>query len=363
MIDIREDNVLFLLGAGASYEADIPISFQMVNEVEELVLNSWKEYRELYYYIKSCINYSQGIIGNFDNYFNIETLLIVIGELQKRERNPVYPFIGTWNNRLVELAGPRFEVLHEFKQKIVEKLNDWVLPVDYSKAEYYSGFSKFQDEIGTVIRVFTLNYDLCFEQIVGRDSEIMDGFTFPDNIWNYTNFVDVKEDYCLYKLHGSIDWVPLDHTIQKIAHPGSSSKPELIFGVEAKLRSKDPYLFYIGDFRKYMFTPDCKLLITIGYSFSDAHINDIISQAIRQSSTQNILIVSPLSVDTDEKIKTEIKRKQSQILKLLGLDDFFIGRIKIFNGGAKDFLLDNLSSALVYENMSFEDDENLFEGE
>ena len=38
-MDVTGDNILFLLGAGASFEAEIPISFQMVQEIEKLIEN------------------------------------------------------------------------------------------------------------------------------------------------------------------------------------------------------------------------------------------------------------------------------------------------------------------------------------
>jgi hypothetical protein len=34
--------------------------------------------------------------------------MIVIRELEKRDRNIMYPFIGTWNSRLVDLGGTKF---------------------------------------------------------------------------------------------------------------------------------------------------------------------------------------------------------------------------------------------------------------
>lgn len=359
MIEIRQDNVVFLLGAGASYEAQIPISFQMVNEVEDLIQSDWKEYRELYFYLKSCINYSQGIIGNFDDQFNIETLLIVIGELQKRERNIVYPFIGTWNNRLLELAGPRFEILSSFRDMIVGKLNDWVLLMDYGSAEYYAGFSRFRADVGHLIHVFTLNYDLCFEQVVSRDSTIMDGFDRNTNTWSYINFVDIQDDFCLYKLHGSIDWVPSGHEVKKTAHPGNGDKPELIFGVEAKLRSRDPYLFYISQFRQFLFSTDCKVLITIGYSFSDRHINDIIAQALRHNQHRKIMTISPIK-DTENR-EQRIRSKKLEILDKLDLPGSMIEQVEIHPTGAKEFLKSGLTIERLSEVIEFGDDEIPFD--
>lgn len=348
-MEIKEDSILFLLGAGCSYEAGIPISFQMINEVESLISkedSDWYEYKDLYNYLKSSIIYSEGIFGNFGGTFNIEKLLIVISEIEKRDRNIVYPFIGSWNLRLIDLAGDQFQNLSDFKKLIVTKLNDWILPTNYNKAEYYYGFTKFQKEVGKPLKVFSLNYDLCFERVAGKESTIADGFDKTNLEWHYSNFDKPEEQYHLFKLHGSIDWYLKREEGDKLFkrdHP--SANPELIFGVEAKLRSKDPYLFYIYQFRRYMFEQECKLLITIGYSFSDGHINDIIVQSLRQDKERKILVVSPFSKDDDTaeiRDKKEKNKRESikMSLKLKGEED---KQLLFFNNGAKGFLSDDLN--------------------
>jgi len=318
----------------------------MVKEVEELIIENenWIKYQELYYYLKSSIQYAEGIIGNFNNQFNIEQLLIIISELEKKERNLMYPFIGTWNHRLIELAGNKFENLIEFKKLIVAQLNNWILPDTYDP-EYYSGFSRFQSEVGSLIRVFTLNYDLCFEEEVSKNSTIADGFD-GSNLWSHSNFENVEDNFCLYKLHGSINWKPMNSTIEKIKHAGGNKKPELIFGVEAKLQSKDPYLFYIYQFRRFMIEPEIpsKLLVIIGYSFSDKHINDIILQALKLDPNKKVLIISPFSNATDKAdIEEDRNKKKENVRALLLLSENEVNQLEFLNMGAKEFLNKSLS--------------------
>lgn len=363
---IKEDSVLFLLGAGCSYEASIPISFQMVNEVESLILeedSEWHKFKDLYNYLKSSINYSEGIFGNFSGSFNIEKLLIVISEIEKRDRNIVYPFIGSWNLRLIDLAGYQFRNLSDFKNLIVSKLNDWILPTNYNDADYYYGFTKFQQEVGNPLKVFSLNYDLCFEKVVGKESSIADGFDKVNLDWHYSNFDLTEAQYHLFKLHGSIDWY-IKHEeggqLYKREHP--TSNPELIFGVEAKLQSKDPYLFYIYQFRRYMFEQECKLLITIGYSFSDGHINDIIVQSLRQDKERKLLIVSPLSKDgySEEEIQQKRTEKRTEIKELLKLKNGEENQLIPFDAGAKKFLSNHLNIESIKEYVVDNSEDNPF---
>lgn len=54
---MREGELIILLGAGASVDAGIPASGQMITRVEEL-LNSdkeWADYRQLYQFIKASL--------------------------------------------------------------------------------------------------------------------------------------------------------------------------------------------------------------------------------------------------------------------------------------------------------------------
>ena len=178
----------------------------MVTRVQEKLLNesTWKPYTDLYFYLKSSINYSDGIFGIFDNTFNIEKLLIVMGQIEQRDKNIIYPFIGSWNIRLPEVAGKNFERITEFKQLINKELYEWVTPKDLvAKAKYYDGFKRLSNEVGITLRVFSLNYDQCFEKVIGEDN-VEQGFDPKTFEWQQSNFEgDESKLFKLYKLHGS----------------------------------------------------------------------------------------------------------------------------------------------------------------
>ncbi|GAB2469689.1 hypothetical protein GCM10011375_40310 [Hymenobacter qilianensis] len=294
-MSIERDNVLFLLGAGCSRDAGIPVSAEMVNNVHRLVNEdtAWKPYKDLYYYLRSSIQFADGIFGNFQASFNIEKLIIVMSEIEKKERNLIYPFIGAWDNRLLDLAGPEFSHLTEFKRLITNELvSDWVKPSLYKDAAYYGGFKDLMfgnNGIGINIKVFSLNYDLCFEKVVGKDN-IELGFDENTREWSYNSFTRGDEkNFTLYKLHGSLDWYtdPKTHKLMQAEDP--SRDPVLIFGTSNKLRAIDPYLFYIYEFRRLCFLTDLRLIVCIGYSFADDHINDIIAQALKSNAQACVL--------------------------------------------------------------------------
>lgn len=322
-MEIKGEHLLFLLGAGASVEAGIPISNQMVNKIEELIENhdDWRPFRDLYFYLKSSINYSDGILGKFNETFNVERLLIVITEIEKRESNIMYPFIGTWNIRLLDLAGNNFDNIKKFHKLIRKQLNEWVGLRSYDDANYFQSFSSLSTAVANLMKVFTLNYDMCFENIVGKDKVIELGFTKETNEWHQSNFDDNNEGkhYHLYKLHGSIDWYIAKeklHKSQKI-----ESNPELIFGIQHKMTSVDPYFYYSSILRSSCLN-DAKIILIIGYSYADEYVNVILSQALNSRSELRILNVAPLCGKDDGAQKEFICRRLNLKIKeqLINID-------------------------------------------
>ena len=341
-MEIKGEHILFLLGAGASVEAGIPISNQMVKRIEELIIshNDWKPYKDLYYYLKSSINYSDGILGKFEMPFNVERLLIVISEIEKRESNIMYPFIGTWNIRLLDLGGNNFENIKKFHKLIRKQLNEWVGLRSYDDANYYQSFTSLSSDVANLIKVFTLNYDMCFENIVGKDKTIELGFTKETNEWHQSNFENIEgKHYNLYKLHGSIDWYISEEKLYKSQK--IESEPELIFGIQHKMTSVDPYFYYSSVLRNSCFN-EVKIITVIGYSYADEYVNVILSQALNSRSELRIINVAPLF---DKNAQNEI--------------DFICQRLNLKNkkqlinidSTSKDFLTNTMNKEFFEKNI------------
>ena len=333
-MEIKGEQLLFLFGAGASVDAGIPISNQMVSDIEDLIINhnDWKSYKDLYYYLKSSINYSDGILGKFNEPFNVERLLIVISEIEKRESNIMYPFIGTWNIRLLDLAGNNFENIKKFHKLIRKQLNEWVGLRTYDAANYYQSFVSLSAEIGNLMKVFTLNYDLCFENVVGKDKNIELGFTKETNEWHQSNFENTEgKKYNLYKLHGSVDWYLSKDKLYKSQKIESS--PELIFGIQHKMTSVDPYFYYSSILRNSCID-EAKIIVVIGYSYADDYVNIILSQALNLSKELRIINVAPLLG------KDEISEKD-YIYKKLNLK--YEKQLIYIDSSAKEFMMNTMN--------------------
>lgn len=332
---LKADSIIFLIGAGCSVDANIKTSGQMVNEIENLIKidDVWKEYRALYYYVKSAILYADGIQEKFDNNINIERLVGVLRDLKKKERNAIYPFIGSWNEKLIELGGVGFSNIVKLDKLLSEKIVDFVT-LDRnttSRVAYYKKFYEFQKSIQFAIRVFSLNYDQCFEKAKPDGYELECGFG-EDNEWlsdRYTNPDQVVAGIFLYKLHGSIDWVRDSETgiLKRFDSPQKNA--ELIFGTEAKLQSVDPFLFNVYELRNYSL--QCKMIVVIGYSFNDAHINGLLGQALMAAADRKLIVVDTRDIVAED------------IIKKLSLDAKFEAKIVYEKTTASDFLNNKLT--------------------
>ena len=287
---------MILIGAGCSYDAGMPISKTMVDELEKLLQSedTWKEYSMFYHLVKSAILYSDGIQGKTYNNFDIERLVNVLAELEKRENNPIYPFVGGWIPRLLETAGYDFQdTCKKFRHLILQQLKQWVNLPDTKKANYYTKFFNFQTDYNFALRIFSLNYDLCLEKNTPTGKILERGFDKKERLWSWKPF-EIEPDepnILLYKLHGSIDWERQEDKLQLKELDTTAEKPDLIFGTDYKMQYIDPYLFYFYQFRKYSL--ESKVIVTIGYSFRDEHINGILTQSLRTDKDRKIVIVSP----------------------------------------------------------------------
>ena len=251
-MSIGDKSVIFLIGAGCSCDAGIPMSSTMIEELEEKLSSSsdWEGFRDLFDYVKHTILY-----GNMRNKahqgFNIESLLVTLHALAEHRKSILYPFISGYSNDLIEYAGRDFSKIEELIEKIEAELPKWVTKSDYRAAEYYTGFSRFQNESNYSMRIFSLNYDLCLEKQIAESLEC--GFE-EGGSWDAARFSHASEDepdapIYLYKLHGSIDWERRENVLIRSQQQGI--KPDIVFGTSVKLQAIDPYLFYLYEFRRY----------------------------------------------------------------------------------------------------------------
>ena len=346
------NEIILLIGAGASVEADIPDSKKMVHEIENLVSSdtAWTPFKDLYHYIRSSIFYADGLTGTHgeDVSFNIERLVNVLEELQKRERHTLYPFVGAWNPKLQDVAGARFEHVGQFRDRIIDILRRrWIELSEKDRASYYKGLLRFQNEYEFPLRVFSLNYDLCVEETCG-EKNVHRGFPMGDREWDWRSFDETSDDpvpLMLYKLHGSADWYFTDGGRVAYSDSPSTIKDEavaIIFGTSYKLQYVDPFLFLAYELRRWTLD-SARIIICVGYGFNDDHINGILQQSLRQEKARMLLAVvggDTATASEKKRVSEQLKTREDQIqVRAIGAKAFL----------ENDLTLDSLSKLFPVE--------------
>ena len=336
----KHDELVLLLGAGASVEAGIPDSNEMVRRVErETSEGAWQDCQELYRYLRSSVFYAEGLKGvtGPEVQFNIERLVNVLEELRQKERHTLYPFVGAWNPTLQDVAGVGFERVQQLRDRIVNVLREqWVALDESEAADYYGGLLRFQEQFGHALRVFSLNYDLCVEKACEHGT-VQRGFA--GRVWDWRLFDEAPNEETrifLYKLHGSLDWYFTgDGTVSYSDSPSKVANDQvaLIFGTSYKLQYVDPFLFLAYQLRRWTLEA-ARLVVTIGYGFADDHINGILGQALRQDRERRILaVVGPQAPD-------RLSERTTSIASRLAVQP---DQVYVNACGARSFLEEHLS--------------------
>lgn len=147
--------------------------------------------------------------------------------------------------------------------------------------------------------IFTLNYDLLLEKAMEELSlpyytgfvGNVNPFFIPDSVDDYLGMYVKKSWIKLWKLHGSLNFKKKSDGKIFIENNVSQEYEDLLIypSMDKYLSSrKAPYISYLDRFRKYVIAGE-KVLVILGYSFSDEHINEIIINGLNNNPRLSIL--------------------------------------------------------------------------
>jgi hypothetical protein len=224
--------------------------------------------------------------------FNIEYILSNI--IQKKE------IIG--NGKLNELDKNDFEELEaEIKKAIKEKVSVHKDKDEIVKDLVHTDFAEWvgRADRKNPIEIFTTNYDFLFELgLEYKNIPYYDGF-----VGGYEPFFDALSvenagfsPHCtkLWKIHGSLGWLHdkkqgkvLRKAPETIEDKDILVYPSILKYSEAK---KFPYVSLIDRMGNFIKQDDTVLFIC-GYSFGDAHINEVILSALKTNTTSHVFVL------------------------------------------------------------------------
>ena len=169
------------------------------------------------------------------------------------------------------------------------------------------------------LNIFTTNYDLYSEKAMDLlGIHYVNGFTggiskfFNPTIFNYAlaEKMDLSQSkwsvidnfFYLYKIHGSVNWIEAEgenklFKVQEIQDPKFENLAEreiMIYPTPLKYNASfgSPYSDLFREFQRRLMMNN-NILVTIGYSFNDEHINNLIFQAFTIPSFRLIIIGEP----------------------------------------------------------------------
>jgi len=215
--------------------------------------------------------------------------------------------------------------IKQVRQKIKEECE---LKYDrnyFKHGEFLSKLLSLRSKKNERLKIFTTNYDTLFEQAASNEKIILiDGFSYAepryfddsyfdydfvirDNVRKLAEPILVDKVIHLYKLHGSIDWVrDKDRKIKKLGFKVVKNENRKIQsgkdGEEAQFvmiypaTTKFEQTFSSPHFELYSrFISELKkkntVLIVIGFSFGDEHINNAIINALKLNNSLKMVIV------------------------------------------------------------------------
>ena len=351
-------NLSFLLGSGcSSYEIEKKVEDSNTSNIkkEQIGIPVMAPMAKEFYNLSEFEENKEWLLRklkidvedkNFEE--NLEAFLSVLHSLSF--------YHSKINNEADEEAQKINQVIKEARNFILEKCLNEKNIKDKRDSELLEVYKTFYKKLLTRnstlprLNIFTTNYDLYSERAMDSlGIHYVNGFTggiskyFNPTIFNYAlaEKMDLSQSkwnvidnfFYLYKIHGSVNWVENDDEgklfkIQEIQEIQDSTfntlkdkETVMIYPTPLKYNASlgSPYSDLFREFQKKLMQNN-NILVTIGYSFSDEHINNLIFQAFTIPSFRLIIIGNP-SPDRDN--------KDTNITKLQKLDD---SRIWIIGG-------------------------------
>lgn len=337
--EFDHSTVLFLLGAGASHDGGLPLSRQITQlALADLALTETPDFGNgielaLRYVCGALIKYDTDRGGSPSDLPDIELVVSAVELLSQKDLLEVSPFVDAWDpmvdktspspfpagfdnqfDKVVGGGGSAEQLLRqairaeigkgnariwdELRAHLVRDLRKRVLIPDIAEFSYLAPLVALGGRRNGVT-IVTLNYDLSIElqaQHLGIscDTGIQSWIAGSEVLWQ-------PGGLHLLKLHGSIGWSFFDQR----SEPGRlaeglflvadanvrGSRPAVVFGQREKLRAEGPFLEIFGEFRRRLALSS--LLVVVGYSFRDQHVNETIRHWINGDTSRRIIVIDP----------------------------------------------------------------------
>lgn len=304
----------WFLGAGVSFESNIPLMLDLTKRVETLLDEKESATsKEIYKALKADLPPS----------CHIEHVLSHIGDLlalAERSASHQCQFAGKSYSmdQLMDLYRSLIRFIGETVRYgyraanagtgVEEGIGTLEQPiVEITKHRHFLNAlfgSRANLERRSRISFFTTNYDTLLEDALSLERKLtIDGFSGgamaywnPDQEFSRSGEMN-RSSYKLFKLHGSVDWYKDDDNglIRSRYGVNYFTDPSqiLIYPQASKYieTQKDPFASLFLGLRQALESGEDNIFVTCGYSFGDSHINSEMINALRDSNNKTTLLI------------------------------------------------------------------------
>lgn len=282
-------NILILSGAGSSVDVGLPLMSDLWNTVEKEIGE------DIFSEVRRKVAYD----GKDDE--NLEVLISRIEGVITFKKDCE---VGKPVKKLSDILNDILKIIR--RDTNIDKPDG-----DFPHASILKKLLQ-RKQTNTRLKIFTLNYDLLFEHAANDiNAVIIDGFsfttprTFSGRFFDYDivqregsklkdedNFI--SRVFHLYKLHGSLNW-KRNESDTTVVIEQDTAEPLMIYPRDAKYKDsyEQPFFEMMARFQRNLRQDNDTLLICIGYSFGDNHINAAIEEAVNQNPGFRLAVFDP----------------------------------------------------------------------
>ena len=298
----------WLLGAGISYVANIPLMFPLTRRIGTLIHKDGETTDKTIY---------QAIIQELDTNSHIEHYLSHLGDLitlsdRTKSKKCIIGGVEFGKDEFIQLyklilrlisSTVRYGYKTEGSKEIIGKAENPIVSIDehvqFVKAIRHGRSNLFSR---SKLAFFTTNYDTLLEDALGLEKiTVIDGFSggavaFWNPMKEFSEGLDLTNKCLLYKLHGSVDWQRSDNgNLFKVRYGTkylNNDSEIMIYPQATKYieTQKDPFFYLFNGFRNALSAGEDNVLIACGYSFGDNHINNEIETALIREGSRTTLV-------------------------------------------------------------------------
>jgi hypothetical protein len=291
---LSQSKIGFLIGAGCSKCAGLPLTTELTNLVLEKLEDNEKKIVE-----SVMKNFEGAETPTIEDYLSeiIDYLAILERRSEKGARsNSVLIFESSYTIEQL------LNILKSIKECITKCIDETRIN-EGTHRKFIENLHKLRtgkDKRTYPIDYFPLNYDTLIEDALAYNKiHHVDGFKGgAHGWWDSNTFLESSCAARVVKLHGSIDWCTVENEYLPRRIRGfefSDDRSVLIWPASTKYKEtqKDPYVQMMNVFRSSLKSEASNptILAICGYRFQDTHINIEIEKALLESNKNLTLLI------------------------------------------------------------------------